>query len=293
MSIKDHALLVRLSVNKPQMTQKDDKATADAEEANNARGAGVFRKDLYPKHLVAPIVQVEAAARAYIDRTTYDWNRSESLLPMARFMDFTDRIGKFEIEFKQSVTAFLNNWSNVMLEAQARQGALFDASAYPDTTSLKDQFRFRVLYRPVTDINDFRVQCQEEELDLLRKQVQESTREEINTALKAPLVRLKEVLTKLHEVTGKTERETIDKRTGRTEIKPPIFRDSVVGNIMDEIALLHDFAAIMPGQITSVAKRVTDIIVPAQTLRDDPEVRKVVNANTGNLLATIDSMLED
>lgn len=293
MSIKDHSLLVRLSVNKPQMTQKDDKATADAEEANNARGAGVFRKDLYPKHLIAPITQVEAAARAYIDRTTWDWTRGESLLPMARFMDFTDRIGKFEIEFQQSVTAFLNNWSNVMLEAQSRQGALFDPSAYPDMTSLKSQFRFRVLYRPVTDITDFRVQCQEEELELLRAQVQESTREEINTALKAPLIRLKEVLTKLHEVTGKSERETIDKRTGKLDVKPPIFRDSVVGNIMDEIALLHDFAAILPGDITTIAKQVTDIIVPAQALRDDPALRKVTNTNAGNLLAAIDSMLED
>lgn len=293
MSIKDHSLLVRLSVNKPQMTQKDDKATADAEEANNARGAGVFRKDLYPKHLIAPITQVEAASRAYIDRTTWDWTRGESLLPMARFMDFADRIGKFEIEFQQSVTAFLNNWSNVMLEAQARQGSLFDPSAYPDMTSLKSQFRFRVLYRPVTDITDFRVQCQEEELELLRAQVQESTREEINTALKAPLIRLKEVLTKLHEVTGKSERETLDKRTGKLDVKPPIFRDSVVGNIMDEIALLHDFAAILPGDITAIAKQVTDIIVPAQALRDDPALRKVTNTNAGNLLAAIDSMLED
>ncbi len=48
MSIKNHALLVSLSVSKPQMTKKDDKATRDAESANNAHGAGQFRKDLYP-----------------------------------------------------------------------------------------------------------------------------------------------------------------------------------------------------------------------------------------------------
>ena len=45
MSIKNNAFLVSLTVNKPQMTQKDIKATADAEFANSAHGAGQYRKD--------------------------------------------------------------------------------------------------------------------------------------------------------------------------------------------------------------------------------------------------------
>ena len=35
-TLKDKALLVSLSVRKPQLTKKDYKATADAEIANNA-----------------------------------------------------------------------------------------------------------------------------------------------------------------------------------------------------------------------------------------------------------------
>ena len=79
MSIKDHALLVSLTVSKPQMTAKDGKATRDAEDANNASGAGHYRKDLYPKSLVAPIIAMEAAARAYIASQTYMWSRGEYL----------------------------------------------------------------------------------------------------------------------------------------------------------------------------------------------------------------------
>ena len=86
MSIKNHALLVSLSVSKPQMTKKDDKATRDAESANNAHGAGQFRKDLYPKSLVQPILTVESSARAYIESVTYMWTRGEYLLPTAKFM---------------------------------------------------------------------------------------------------------------------------------------------------------------------------------------------------------------
>lgn len=293
MSIKNNALLVSLTVNKPQMTQKDVKATISAEVANNAHGAGQYRKDLYPKALVQPIMQVESAARAYIESTTYPWSRGESLLPTARFMDFTERMGKFQLEFDQCVTAFLNNWSNVMQQAQLRQGELFDPSVYPDMTDLKSDFRFRVHYRPVTDMGDFRVSMQEEELDALRQQVEEATKESMTSMLRAPLERLREAVQRLHEVSGKTDREVVNKRTGATEVRPPIFRDSVVDNLMEEIKLLHDFADVLPPDVLSVAKNIADVTPHPQAMRDDPVMRKTVNISTQNLLASIDAMLED
>jgi hypothetical protein len=293
MSIKNNALLVSLTVNKPQMTQKDVKATISAEVANNAHGAGQYRKDLYPKALVQPILQVESAARAYIESTTYPWSRGENLLPTARFMDFTERMGKFQLEFDQCVTAFLNNWSNVMSLAQQRQGELFDPSVYPDMSDLKSDFRFRVHYRPVTDMGDFRVAMQEEELDSLRQQVEEATKESMTTMLRAPLERLREAVQRLHEVSGKTDREVVNKRTGATEVRPPIFRDSVIDNLMEEIKLLHDFADVLPSDVLSVAKQVADAAPHPQSMRDDPDVRKSVNTSTQSLLASIDAMLEE
>jgi hypothetical protein len=293
MSIKNHALLVSLSVSKPQMTKKDDKATVSAEVANNAYGAGQYRKDLYPKALVQPILTVESSARAYIESTTYMWTRGEYLLPTAKFMDFTDRIGKFELEFNQCVTAFLNNWSNVMQQAQQRQGDLFDATAYPDLSDLKNDFRFRVNYRPVTDANDFRVAMQDDEMDALREQVEAATKESMDNMLRAPLQRLKDVVQKLHDVTGKTDREVVNKKTGATDVKPPIFRDSVCENIAEEIDLLRAFADILPDNINSLARAVNDMTPHPQQLRDNPDKRKEVNVQTAALLASIDSMLND
>ena len=292
MSIKNHALLVSLSVNKPQMTKKDAKATRDAEDANNAHGAGQFRKDLYPKSLVQPILTVESSARAYIESMTYMWARGEYLLPTAKFMEFTERIGKYQLEFDQCVTAFLNNWSNVMTQAAAAQGELFDANAYPDLTELKSDFRFRVNYRPVTDAGDFRVQMQDEEMDALRAEVEAATKESMNNMLRAPLERLKEVVERLHEVTGKQDREVLNKKTGNTEVKPPIFRDSVVDNIMEEINLLHAFADVMPDNVLGLAKTIADTTPHPQQLRDDPEKRREVNVQTSALLDSINAMLE-
>jgi hypothetical protein len=293
MSIKNHALLVSLSVSKPQMTKKDDKATRDAESANNAHGAGQFRKDLYPKSLVQPILTVESSARAYIESVTYMWTRGEYLLPTAKFMEFTERIGKYQVEFDQCVTAFLNNWSNVMQQAQTSQGELFDANAYPDLTDLKNDFRFRVNYRPVTDAGDFRVQMQDDEMDALRAEVETATRESMNNMLRAPLERLKEVVQRLHEVTAKGDREVLNKKTGVIDLRPPIFRDSVVDNIMEEINLLHAFADVMPDNVLAIAKEIADTTPHPQQLRDNPDARKEVNTQTAALLNSINAMLEE
>lgn len=109
MSLKENALLVSLVVKKPQMTKVDAKGTNAAERANNARHAGEYRKQLYPKHLVSPIRAIESAARAYMGNESYPWTRGEFILPNTRFMDFMDHMGNYELQFDQSVTAFLQN----------------------------------------------------------------------------------------------------------------------------------------------------------------------------------------
>ena len=87
-TLKDNALLVSLTVRKPQLTKKDYKATADAEIANNAHGAGKYVKDLYPKHLIDPITQVESEARAYMYSRTLPWQANMHMLPSLEYIPF-------------------------------------------------------------------------------------------------------------------------------------------------------------------------------------------------------------
>lgn len=293
MSIKNNALIVSLSIFKPQMTQKDHKATIDAERANDAHGAGQYRKDLYPKSLIQPILTIESSARAYIETTAYPWNRGEYLLPTARFMSFAERMGKYELEFNQAVTAFLNNWANVMDRAKESQGALFDPGAYPDLSQLKAQFRFRVAYRPVTDAGDFRVSMQEDEIALLKSQAEAAAKESMDALMREPLARLREVVARLAEVAAKSDREVVNKKTGAVEVRPPIFRDSVCDNIIDEINLLRDFAGVIPDDIMELADSVQRAVPSPQTLRDDPVARTTTHMQANNLLSAIDQLLED
>ena len=292
MSLRENALLVSLTVRKPQMTVQDDKATRDAEDANNANGAGHYRKDLYPKNLMQPITTVESSARAYIDRMTYMWDRGRSLLPTASFMEFTQRIGQYELEFSQAVTAFLNNWNNVMHQAKSNQGGLFDASGYPDIDELRAGFKMRITYAPVPATNDIRVTMSEDALTILRSQVEEEITENMTAVLREPLERLRKTVARFNEAMGKEERVSVDKR-GIETVKPPIFRDSIVENIHEEITMLLTLADALPPQTVAFARNLAEKLPTPQALRDDTGKREEAHVNTKHLLTAIDSLLED
>lgn len=292
MSLKDNALIVSISVGKPQMTKTDSKATQDAEQANNAHNAGKYTKDLFPKHLIAPIKALETSARYYVECTTYPWRRGEYLLPTTRFMDFADRMAKFELEFNQLVTGFMQNFVNVLDEARRQQGDLFDENDYPDVSDIRNRFTFGVNYLPVPEYGDFRVDLQEEEKQLLKEQVEAQHNEAMEEMMRKPLERLREVVAKLNEVCKKDDRVTINKRTGEPESKPPIFRDSVVDNIKREIDLLYDFAEVMPSDIQQLNSDVANVLREPELLRNDEGARKDVAQNTDALLEQINNMLE-
>lgn len=292
MSIKDNALIVSLTVRKPQLSAKDEKATHDAETANNAAGAGKYTKDLYPKALIAPIVAVESAARAYIERNTYPWGRGRGsdLLPMTKFMDFTTRIGEFNVQYSQAVTVFLNNWSNVMLEAQRRQGDMFDASAYPDVSDLKSQFTFEVSYTPVTDMSDFRVAASEAEKEILAAAVERDVVAAQENLMRAPLERLRAAVEKLSSVTG-ASRTKVNKRTGETETVAPIFRDTLIENVLHEVAMIAEFADLLPDNVKELAATAKDIAPHPDALRVDPELRTRTHVASKALLDAISEMM--
>ena len=292
MSIKDNALIVSLTVRKPQLSAKDEKATHDAEAANNAAGAGKYTKDLYPKALIAPIVAVESAARAYIERNTYPWGRGRGsdLLPMTKFMDFATRLGEFELQFSQAVTVFLNNWSNVMLEAQKRQGDMFDANAYPDVSDLKAQFTFEVGYTPVTDLTDFRVAASEAEKAVIAGAVERDLIRAQEQLVSEPLKRLRDAVEKLATVTG-ASRTKVNAKTGETEQVAPIFRDTLIENLLHEVSMITEFADLLPDNVKAVAVAAKDIAPHPDALRVDPDLRTKTHSASKALLAAIEEMM--
>lgn len=269
-SLKDQAMLVSLNVTKPQMTKKDRKATQDAENANNAHGAGAYVKRLYPKHLIDPIVQVENEARGYMYAQTLPWTKGIQLLPSVKFMEFADRMRKFELAYSQAVTVFLNNFANVLGEAQLTQGNLFDASEYPDLSELKQGFSFRAKYFPIADSNDFRLKVEKDVLAEIKKEAEESMRLALAESMREPYRRLFEAVERIHTQCAKKESRIYD---------------SLMDNLDELLDTLPALNFTGDKQLDTLLERCRETIsVHPETLRTDPDIKEKVAGKALDIL---------
>lgn len=260
MSLKHRALLVTISLGLPQQTATDRKATLDAEEANNAHGAGRYMKSLYPKALITPITSLDAEIRRYAYSMTLPWFRGVQLLPSEKFLEFARRMGEFELQRSQHVTAFLNNFTNVLELARVQQGDLFDESAYPDLSHLRNEFRFKVDYMPLSDETDFRVQVGEEAMDLLRESVRKSVEEQVAAAAREPFLRLKAPLERIITQLSKDKAR---------------LHDSLTTNVVELCNVLPALNITNDPQLAELIDEVREkLTVPVDMIRHDPDVKE-------------------
>jgi hypothetical protein len=270
-SLKSQAMLVSLSITKPKMTAKDHKATADAELANNAHGAGAYVKRLYPKHLIDPIVSVENEARGYVYSRTLPWNKGQQLLPSTRYMEFAAQMRKYETAFYQTVTAFLANYANVMQEAQKVQGTLFDASEYPDLSDIREQFTMRTRYFPLADASDFRLKVEAEVIEEIKREAEESMKDVLAESMQEPYRRLYEAVARIHTQCAKPESRIYD---------------SLMNNLDELLDVLPDLNFVGDKKLDALLEECrASISVHPETLRTDPQAKQDVAERAKDILS--------
>lgn len=270
-TLKDKAMLVSLNITKPKMTTKDRKATEDAEQANNAHGAGAYIKRLYPKHLLDPIISVENEARGYLYSRTLPWSKGTQLLPSTRYMEFAMQMRKYETAFYQAVTAFLSNYANVMQEAQRVQGALFDVSEYPDLSYLKDEFSMRTRYFPIADSGDFRLKVEAETLAEIKKEAEESIRLTLGESMQEPYRRLYEAVARIHTQCSKPESRIYD---------------SLMDNLDELLDVLPDLNFAGDKNLEALLEQCrASISVHPEALRTDPDIKASVAEQAKTILS--------
>jgi hypothetical protein len=261
-TLKQQALLVSLSINKPQMTKRDRKATVDAELANNAHGAGAYVKRLFPKHLIDPIVQVENEARGYMYAYTLPWNKGQHLLPSTRYLEFAMQMKTYETAFYQAVTVFLNNYANVMSEASRVQGNLFDVSEYPDLSELRQKFSMRAVYFPIADSSDFRLQVEKEVMAEIKEQAESTIKQAMAEAMQEPYRRLYEAVNRVYVQCAKPESRIYD---------------SLMDNLDHLLDILPELNFVGDKELDKLLEQCRESIsVHPESLRTDPAMKESV-----------------
>jgi hypothetical protein len=206
-------------------------------------------------------------------------------------MTFMPKAGEIELGFTQAVTAFLNNWANVMQDAQAQLGDLFEGNLYPSMEQLKGEFNLEFLYDQVNE-NNWLVKTEAEALTELEAKTQSRTAKRFEMLARVPVENLHETITYLITVLDKPMREKRDEHGGIVDTKLPIFRDSTIDNIVDECKKIQAFGADIVGEdAVNLAGRVLHNVPSADVIRKQTSW-DVLKDQTKVLLAEVQSVLD-
>ena len=215
MSISNAAMLVELNISVWTANKIDKDASRKVADDNHAAAdAGHFRKNLMAgSHLRKEIADYAAGCRLWHNTRTMPWaDRGPRLLPTSLFMDYKSEANARQAYFDNKVSEFLLAYPRLVQTAHNYLGTLFDPADYPEADEVRSKFGFRMVFSPVPDAGDFRIDLPQQELEVMRVQYETHANERVATAMQEQWGKLHGMVQRMSEKLVEPGEDEEDKR---------------------------------------------------------------------------------
>jgi len=206
MSISSSAMLVELNISVWTANKVDKVASRKVADDNNAGwDAGQFRKNLMAGSTMRKqIADYAAGCRLWHNTRTMPWaDRGPRLLPTSLFFDYKTEASARQDFFLDLVNRFEAEYPALQSTAKNYLGALFDPADYPSVEEMRSKFGFRLVFSPVPEAGDFRVDLPTQELEIMRERYEQNANERVASAMH-------EQWTKLHDMVERMSDKLIE-----------------------------------------------------------------------------------
>jgi hypothetical protein len=230
MSISSSAMLVELNISVWTASVVDraasNKTTSDAHATADA---GQFKKNLMAgTPLRKEIADYAALCRTWHNGRTLPWaDKGPRLLPTSMFLAYKREADARIAYFSDKVDKFVVQYPRLLAEAPQHLGGLFNAADYPTPDEVTAKFAFNLVFSPVPESNDFRIDVGNTELAELRAQYDNTYESRINDAMRVAWDKLHATLTGVTEKLTEPEGE-----------KAKLFHGTFMSNITEMCDLL-------------------------------------------------------
>lgn len=262
MSIANNTMVVNLQISMwsgykldRSMTHKvttEAKADADAARVN---------KHLVPKEALKEIVSAAGALRTHFYEHTLPWgDNGDRLLPRLAFAEFMQEHGRLCQEFDSAVDTFVTQkYLAARDQAEFRMGELFDPNDYPEPEQQRRKFSVNLDVHGVPTGHDFRVDMDEQTVDMLRQQIEAKNNERVTAAMRDVWERLAVVINHFADRMG----------------SDAVFRDSTVTNLEELVEMLPALNVTNDPELEKLRRDIADTLVgyAPKDLRKDSAVR--------------------
>jgi hypothetical protein len=270
--LQDKAMLANLTVRAWSARKRDKDVSREVETKHQAKDAGNFNKLLIDKDALKPLVSLSSTLRTTHYEMTLPWgDDGPRLLPSKMYFDYTKKMRELRDQFNSAVNDFVAQYPTFKQNARKRLGSMYDPEDYPDVSQIARKFGADLSFMPVPDAKDFRVELGEDEVAVIRADIEAQVAKQQENAVR-------NLWERLHEVTLNIRERLADPDT--------VFRDSLIENaqfaceIADKLNItddadLHEISLDIDHRLCHVSP---------QRLRDDKALRKTVCDSAASIL---------
>jgi hypothetical protein len=278
MSISNAAMLVELNISVWTANKIDKDASRKVADDNHASAdAGHFRKNLMAgSHLRKEIADYAAGCRLWHNTRTMPWaDRGPRLLPTSLFFDYKTEVNARRAYFDNKVEEFLVAYPRLVQTAHNYLGDLFDPTDYPNADEVRAKFGFRLVFSPVPDAGDFRIDLPVQEMDAMRLQYEAQANERVEAAMR-------EQWGKLHDMVARMS-ERLEEPEGDEKRK---WYDTFITNAQEMCAMLTHLNVTQDPQLEEARRGLERAIagVDIDDIRKDIDVRADVKSKLDAML---------
>ena len=287
--LEDNALLIALEIGK-WSGRKSDTILASKVAMDHKADDGVLsvsKRMLNPEAL-APIVSVCQNAKKYFRTHTVAWgDEGKRLLPIAKFDEFRAAMDSFEVQFGDAKARVLQDYEYWRQRAEDELGSLYDLAEYPERSSLEDMMYFRMEAGPVPSSNHLVIRLGKQQIERLKKSLDEANHERIAKGVKSLVDRLREAVEKVQKVLEGPEQRGL--------------RQEVLDGLRDVAQVVGSLNFTEDADLDRICKELESIMsqVTAEELstgrrskkKHDPEKRKATEDKLADLREQMDGIL--
>lgn len=283
------AMLVDFSVSQ-WTARKIDKPKSDAvnDEARANRKASYVSKKLVLADTLTMIGQCKNRAYDRHRELTLPWlDNGPRILPATMHATYSADMEKFEAEFYPLVATFVRNYPTYIERAATSLGALFNANDYPKASRIESKFAWRISYLPMPDAADFRVDIGKAAIARVKANVEATVNASVANAVRDVFERVHDKVAALVEKLPayKPAAQPGDKVEG-------IFRDSLIENVRDLVAILPGLNFTNDPRVTMLAKQMAGLVEhDAEALRASDNLRADVAAKAAAVVQAVSDFM--
>jgi hypothetical protein len=253
MSLSNDAMVVRLNVSKWTARKYDKKISEEIASQHGTKvDVGRYNKVLINSDALKRVNAAASSLRSFNYDNTLTWDDAGwRLLPIKNFMNYRKKVQKLKDEFNEAANEFCDMYSDLRDQARSELKSLFDPADYPSEFEIRRKFAADVEIQPVPETSDFRVTISDSERKELMKELEERNSRRLKNATDDLYHRLADVIRKFSEKMKEGDK--------------PIFRDSLVGNVVELVNLLPKLNVTDDPELDKIRKEVEKKIARVRT----------------------------